>query len=910
MKKPKTMKTSLPHPSLGSLLATVWALSGASGFGGDAAYPAAVGGDAPLAYYRFQDSPVRNHLNANSGSLGAPGNATNINTRAWAGALRGDGNPAQFFDATAWTVIPWNATLNPENTQPFTVEAWFYPASDQINGGQCALNNRTVYSGLDRQGWVVFQRAPDFSYEGKAGYEGVGWNFRMYRGSGSSAGLDVVSAVPYQVGKWTHVAVVYDPGQLTDASVAMYIDGQLATNVTYAGEGVGYVANSGSLDPAVAVNGPAGLALGAYNNTQPGSNPYFGAIDEFAFYSGKLSSNQILAHYQSGTNASRTTSYDALVQADKPVAYLRLDEAGAGKEVAINLGDLRATGHATNSASARHSTRDALAGRTDGGSFAGHLRNGGGSFADVPFAPENNPDASVPFTLEGWFRPFNDAQSPGPSPVNNRMAGSIPNRTGWVIYQRDPNESYKGPPAVGGESGVGWTFRMYTGNGSSAQDVLTGVPYTMGEWQHLVFTWEPQTDTGPAANGNPAWTGILTAYVDGLAVASNTAAIYSANAAETEDGRTPTDLAIGSYNLASGGGEPFEGDIDEVALYTKYVLTPAQILSHYQAGTNAHPATNYETLVLTAAYDGAPTTAQRTGPATYFRFSEPAYSPAANSGSLHSLAAGSLVMAANTAAGPGTAGFESANTAVTLDGTNGWVALDNPAGLDVAGPITLEAWIKPDATQGALARIISHGPPTPTAYDTNTYPLVLSGSLLSSNEVFLRLEGEGPSYAVGSSDGSSTHGVSAPVPTGDLGGGQWIYLVGTYDGANWRLFRNGVQLASAADKVGALPVGYGDWAIGATGNGWADNFAGAIDEVAIYNKALAPAAISAHYARAQSSAVRLDIARSASGITLSWPSGTLQQAPTINGAWTDVPGAAAPSFTTPVGTQTFYRVKL
>ena len=76
------MKTSHSHPGLGSLLAVACSLVASRGLGDNAAYPAAVGGDAPLAYYRFQDSPVRNNLNVNSGSLGAAGNATNIVTVA------------------------------------------------------------------------------------------------------------------------------------------------------------------------------------------------------------------------------------------------------------------------------------------------------------------------------------------------------------------------------------------------------------------------------------------------------------------------------------------------------------------------------------------------------------------------------------------------------------------------------------------------------------------------------------------------------------------------------------------------------------------------------------------------------------------------------------------------------------
>src|SRR5262249_60593864 len=100
-----------------------------------------------LAYYRFNDAFARTNINVNTGSLGAAGNATNLNVPAFPGGIAGVGNRSQFFDSTARSIIPWNAALNPTNTQPFTVEAWFYPSSDQINGGQAVINNRYPYSG-------------------------------------------------------------------------------------------------------------------------------------------------------------------------------------------------------------------------------------------------------------------------------------------------------------------------------------------------------------------------------------------------------------------------------------------------------------------------------------------------------------------------------------------------------------------------------------------------------------------------------------------------------------------------------------------------------------------------------------------------------------------------------------------
>src|SRR5438552_3774009 len=214
------------------LAAAVYTLLAISATGA-ADYQTAVLTDGPKAYYRLNDDTGGSPINRNSGSLGAAGNATNdLPTgvvHPFPGAIVGDGNRSEFFDFSTRTEVPWNAALNPPNTQAFTIEAWFYPASDQINGGQSPINNRYAPSGANRQGWVFFQRAPNLDYSGHGGFEGVGWNCRMYRGSGSSSGLDVVSQVPYEVGKWSHVDVGYAPiDPVTNGRLTIYIHGVAA----------------------------------------------------------------------------------------------------------------------------------------------------------------------------------------------------------------------------------------------------------------------------------------------------------------------------------------------------------------------------------------------------------------------------------------------------------------------------------------------------------------------------------------------------------------------------------------------------------------------------------------------------------------------------------------------------------
>jgi hypothetical protein len=423
----------------------------------------------------------------------------------------------------------------------------------------------------------------------------------------------------------------------------------------------------------------------------------------------------------------------------------------------------------------------------------------------------------------------------------------------------------------------------------------------------------------PAGNGNHQFSGTLTAYFNGQKTDQQTR-LYAANRADTETGDPAADLTIGAYNAASGlGNNPYEGDVDELAIYSNYVLTPDQILAHYQAGTNAHPATNYETLVLNAPFTGP----ERQGPKTYLRFNEPAKVPATNSGTLGYLADAVLMLTTNNAAGPRppVAGFDASNTAVPLDGAKQWASLNNPAGLNIAGQITLEAWIQPAATQGDVARVISHGPPTIS--DLLSAETIPDDAITNSAQVFLSLENG--QYVVGTELftnglGTNRYVASAAIPAGDLGGSSWIHLAGTYDGTAWKLYRNGTQIASAAASVGAVQVPYGDWAIGSTGNGWAEGFAGTIDEVAIYDHALTAAQIQAH-ATATGGSGGSDIQITSitpgqNGFTLSWTGGTgpytIQQRADFSAGskWTDLSTSATGSASvTGTASKGFFRIR-
>ena len=74
------------------------------------------------------------------------------------------------------------------------------------------------------------------------------------------------------------------------------------------------------------------------------------------------------------------------------------------------------------------------------------------------------------------------------------------------------------------------------------------------------------------------------------------------------------------------------------------------------------------------------------------------------------------------------------------------------------------------------------------------------------------------------------------VGSAGLGLNSWSFLASTYDGSVLRLYVNGVLVSSSAVS-GSLAASSGVLRIG--GNGvWPEWFAGLIDEVRIYNRAL------------------------------------------------------------------------
>jgi len=191
------------------------------------------------------------------------------------------------------------------------------------------------------------------------------------------------------------------------------------------------------------------------------------------------------------------------------------------------------------------------------------------------------------------------------------------------------------------------------------------------KWYHIVGTFK-------ANNPNKG----LTLYVNGASVA--TAGVSKAYESVVTN---TIPLTFGARADGDFGFFTFLGGLDEGAFYP-YLLTAAQVLAHYQAGTNAAPATPYQNVVLGDS------------PAGYWRLNEKLGPAAANLGS--SAAAGQYLYASTPGVAgpqpPAFTGFEAANKAVEILTNNPGSVRTAPLALNT-NTVTMAAWIKPNGPQ-------------------------------------------------------------------------------------------------------------------------------------------------------------------------------------------------------------------
>ncbi len=277
-------------------------------------------------------------------------------------------------------------------------------------------------------------------------------------------------------------------------------------------------------------------------------------------------------------------------------------------------------------------------------------------------------------------------------------------------------------------------------------------------------------------------------------------------------------------------------------------------------------------------------------PVAYYRLDETSGTTATNLGTAGAAANGTYVNVPGVTnlsnygvAGPrgGYPGFESTNNAVFFAPEVGSTAtsnlfprvevVDDVGGgpLAISGPMTLEAWIRrlpgevgTGTNEGIVGRYMQdHDPVTAGAQAGRAYVLYFEST--TDGTAYTTDDG-GPGIGIAFSDNGAFHNPSsAEFGTPNVDYTKWTHVVTTIiPGERFQLFVNGEFVGEVVDDdvsgVAAgiqlrdsIYTGPSDLWIGQQFNGDDDwTFRGFIDEVAVYDYALSPQQIAAHYAAA------------------------------------------------------------
>jgi len=168
-------------------------------------------------------------------------------------------------------------------------------------------------------------------------------------------------------------------------------------------------------------------------------------------------------------------------------------------------------------------------------------------------------------------------------------------------------------------------------------------------------------------------------------------------------------------------------------------------------------------------------------------------------------------------------------TGVKFDGSNDTVYVSSPTALNtVKTGVTVSAWVYRNATQSGDVSVVSRE--VGTTYYEHYYLGFKDGKY---------------QWFVNTTSGYSNMGLGGTAPVG-----QWVHMVGTYDGSTVRFYVNGVQQYSTPQS-GTFPTDTTGLTIGASHNDAShvagEAFNGSIDEVTLYARALSAQEVSQLY---------------------------------------------------------------
>lgn len=706
---------------------------------GAADYPATVLADNPPGYWRLDSLPIVEQSYAtNIGTAGAALNGVigNFTREGIPGAVAGDADTAMQFigNGNSRIVVPYDPSLNQGGS--FTFECWINPAVPL--GPALAL----VVNRAGESGYTVY-----INGDGSFG-------FNMNRGPGggywSSVSITNTDAVARMVGKWTHIACVYDQdaGSTGFGTQSIYTNGVLAVLTEI--QDAPWVPND---------SGPFVLA----------DRGYAGLMDEVAAYSTALTPQRLLAHYQAGTSGQG--QYQATVLADNPEGYWRLNETGGFMpEPAIATNSV-AGGMLENGSydlGVKLQQPGALAGSTDTAAYFDSTK-----ILQVPAGVTSQKGA--PLTVEFWAKPA-VAYAGGTAQACVLASTDRDNgRSGWLFYQ----------------GGNGWSWWLGT-NSSTTYTVQLDptTPVSVDNWYHVVGSYDGTT---------------ARLYVNGVEAQSKVGT-FSPNLSKP--------LTVGGrYDYALG----YQGSVDEVAVYPA-VLSAADVLAHYQNGTNSARAQSYDALIISH------------NPQAYWRLNDPPGTAApgvANSGWLGSVVDGSVVGTMELSTDKPLANDSNPSVDFTAGGR---IAIPFDPALNRTDAFSYEVWYKQTGGTGSSHRSPLWWRDEPTLGDTRgwVHYVVGEGNTFQSSDVYTTWNGLDSNMLFAQDE--------------------WQHLVSTFDGKTKKMYLNGVLIAVSTNAVLAVkPVTRPVTTISSASYPWIGN----LDEVAIYTNALSSERVQAHYIAAR-----------------------------------------------------------
>lgn len=544
--------------------------------------------------------------------------------------------------------------------------------------------------------------------------------------------------------------------------------------------------------------------------------------------------------------------YEAAVASSKPLVYFRMSEPGpVVQDIAANEGILGATGTGVYVGAVRHGVPGALVGNEDAA-----ISLEGGRLT-VGFNSILNPPGS--FTVECWANPLDVDSGPRvlvQSMINGENPENSSDRSGWSLRQNGASLEF----LIGGTTGnPGYTTV------ATAREAVKA-----GEWRQYSAIYDSVTLQ-------------VSLLVNGIVVTN-------VEAAEALIPNYAAPLLIGNRGY---GGWIFRGHVDEVALYPA-ALPPARLASHYRTATNAATSATYRAQVRG---DGA---------VEYLRLDDAGLPPQANAtanqGVLGQIWTGTYVGAGpnlgNPLALPGIAGprpselpgLDATNASLSL--TNGWVT--SPP-LPLSDHVTAVCWLN-------RAEVSTTGDLSWPAW-LGGGGLHLDGGTASNPDAELRYHWNGLQWDWGS-------GLKVPANVWT-----WVALVVEPDQATIYMSDSGVLTSSAhtevmhAPMIVSSPPGFG----GNQPDRSDRNYIGLIDEVAVYDRALAKSEIETLYASALSavpgSPSPLEISEEDGRHVLTWTSGALQSSSSLSDAFRDVDGATSPYPVNSFGANIYYRLR-